>query len=218
MPIPPMPEWVTQPARQEMDAAASLAPSRLQSPEVRPYAANAGRDVRERGVRIHRLLELLPAGADVLLITRLAAHVAPDWSDEARAKMVQEVAKIYAQEAWLWQHPRQAEVSIAGTIMHEERAVAVSGQVDLVVHMPDAIVILDYKTGAHVPQRAEDVPQNYLLQLKLYDAVLRQIYPEHQVRCAILWTHTPELMWLDAQVAAAEFETLSTPEKLTVAA
>lgn len=218
MPIPPMPEWVMQPARQEMDAAASLAPSRLQSPEVRPYAANAGRDVRERGVRIHRLLELLPAGADVLLIARLAAHVAPDWSDEACAKMVQEVAKIYAQEAWLWQHPRQAEVSIAGTIMHEERAVAVSGQVDLVVHMPDAIVILDYKTGAHVPERAEDVPQNYLLQLKLYDAVLRQIYPKHQVRCAILWTHTPELMWLDAQVAGAVFETLSTPEKLTVAA
>jgi ATP-dependent helicase/nuclease subunit A len=214
----PLPEWAVQSVHAEVDVAATIAPSRLKPSEARPYAANAGRDVRERGVRIHRMLELLPAGADESLMLRLAAHVAPDWSDEARAKMVHEVARLYVQEAWLWQHPRQAEASIAGTISHTMQQIPVSGQVDLVVQMPEALVILDYKTGAYVPECAEDVPQNYLLQLKLYAALLQKIYPEKPIRCAILWTYTPKVMWLDAQVAAIAFEVAQASEKPTVAA
>lgn len=213
-----LPEWATRNACEETDMAATLAPSRLGAASTKAHAMNAGREIRERGVRIHRLLELLPAHAEESLIQRLADHIAPDWSNEARAAMAHEVAQLYTQEAWLWQHPRQAEASIAGTINHAGQKIPVSGQVDLIVHMPDALVILDYKTGMHVPDSAEEVPSGYLLQLKLYEALLQKIYPEKPIRCAILWTHTSTLMWLDAQVAAIGFEAAQWNEESTVAA
>ena len=37
----------------------------------------------------------------------------------------------------------------------------------------------------------------YLAQLAAYRAVLRRIYPDRPVRCALLWTDGPRLMPLD---------------------
>jgi ATP-dependent helicase/nuclease subunit A len=35
-----------------------------------------------------------------------------------------------------------------------------------------------------------------------YAALLRQIYPDRRVRCALLWTEGPRLMPLDEEVLA----------------
>jgi ATP-dependent helicase/nuclease subunit A len=40
-------------------------------------------------------------------------------------------------------------------------------------------------------------------QLALYRAVLRQIYPNHAIRAALLWTERPLLMELPAMVLDA---------------
>ncbi len=213
-----MPAWVSQPATPEGALTASLAPSRLEGATPKPYAMQASADTRQRGVRIHRILELLPANADEVLIARIAAHVAPEWEEGARNEAVAEVARLYSQEAWLWHHPRAAEASVAGTITHEGAKIPVSGQVDLLVHTPEAVVIVDYKTGREVPASAAEVPPNYILQLKLYAELLKQIYPQKPIRCAILWTRAPSLMWVDEAVTAMHFPALQSAVKPTVAA
>ena len=82
----------------------------------------------------------------------------------------------------------------------------------------DEIIILDYKTGMQVPKNANEVSLTYLLQLKVYAELVRRIYPHFTVRCAILWTHNAQLMWLDEPVSQAVFPPINSMVKSTVAA
>jgi ATP-dependent helicase/nuclease subunit A len=77
---------------------------------------------------------------------------------------------------------------------------------------------VDYKTGAHVPSHTSEVSLNYVLQLKIYRALVSQIYPNLPVRCAILWTHVPQLMWLDEVVEATPLPELNVMLKTGIAA
>lgn len=214
----PLPSWATTaPAAVELTIH-SLAPSSLEQPQTKPYAAKQSKGARERGVRIHRVLELLSASSDAAIITRLVHHIAPDWSADEQRAVIEMVSMLHMQEAWLWQNPHWPEVNVAGVITHQGAQIPVGGQIDMLVETADAMVILDYKTGSHVPKAASEVSVNYLLQLKIYDALLRQIYPHKSIRCAILWTHTAELMWLDEVVASTPFPDKDTMLKTRTAA
>ncbi len=197
VPPPPLPAWARLAPTPPTALSASLAPSHLGGAQ----SAAFDRGANTRGVRIHRVLELLSAEATEAEIRSLVHYLAPDWDSAAQEKTVAEISVLVTQERWLWQYPRQAEVAIAGTVMVEGAAVPVSGQVDALIHTPEAVVIVDYKTGSHVSARAEEVPEPYLLQLNTYRALVAQLYPDRPIRCAILWTSSPRLMWLDDAVA-----------------
>ena len=65
------------------------------------------------------------------------------------------------------------------------------------------MTVLDYKTDRPAPTTAEAAPDAYVLQMALYRAVLRQIFPNKLVRCALLWTEAPLLVELpDARLDA----------------
>ena len=59
---------------------------------------------------------------------------------------------------------------------------------------PAEILIVDYKTNHAPPLAAADAPHGYVRQLALYRAVLAKLYPHRDVRAALLWTETPDLM------------------------
>jgi ATP-dependent helicase/nuclease subunit A len=105
-----------------------------------------------------------------------------------------------------------------GLIRHQNAQIPVSGQIDLLIIKPTEIIIIDYKTTAHVAKELSEVSLNYLLQLKIYHALVSQLYPGLPVRCAIVWTHVPSLMWLDEAVAATPFPDKNTMVKSAVAA
>jgi len=199
----PLPAWAREPAPDRVSAEAVLSPSQMTVAIVSPYVASAGKDVRERGVRIHRVLELLDAASDAAAIRRLVRHVAPDWIDDECMAVTKEISALHREYHWLWEHARLPEAGIMGTLMVDGRPRAVNGQVDLMVHTPDATIILDYKTARHMPASPADVSLTYLLQLAAYRDLVREIYPGKPVRCAILWTHGPRLMWLDEAVEYA---------------
>jgi ATP-dependent helicase/nuclease subunit A len=93
----------------------------------------------------------------------------------------------------------RAEVSIAGRL--GERPLA--GQVDRLAVTPQQVLIADYKTNRPPPQslaEAQSRHGSYVIQLALYRAVLMRLYPDRPVRAALLWTETPELMEMPAQV------------------
>ena len=87
----------------------------------------------------------------------------------------------------------RAEVSIAGRLGDRP----LSGQVDRLVVTASEVLIADYKTNRPAPRDLAEVQSrygSYVGQLALYRTVLMRLYPDRQVRAALLWTDTPQLM------------------------
>ena len=63
-----------------------------------------------------------------------------------------------------------------------------SGVVDRMAVLPDEVWVADFKTNRAAPADVADTPVRYLRQLAAYRAVLRGIYPDRPVRCALVWT------------------------------
>jgi ATP-dependent helicase/nuclease subunit A len=68
---------------------------------------------------------------------------------------------------------------------------------DRLVVLPDRVIVADFKTNRRAPTKAEDTPVLYLRQMAAYRGVLRQVFPEREVRCALIWTHTGQVTVLD---------------------
>src|SRR6202000_3443760 len=77
----------------------------------------------------------------------------------------------------------RAEVPLTGVIGD----VVVGGLVDRLVVLPDRVLVADFKTNRRPPARVEDTPLMYLRQMASYRAVLRAIFPNRTVLCALIW-------------------------------
>jgi ATP-dependent helicase/nuclease subunit A len=74
--------------------------------------------------------------------------------------------------------------------------VVVAGLVDRLAVLPDAVIVADYKTNRAAPVEVADTPPAYLRQMAAYRAILRRIFPDRPVRCALVWTRTARVMAL----------------------
>jgi ATP-dependent helicase/nuclease subunit A len=80
----------------------------------------------------------------------------------------------------------------------------ISAQVDRLAVTANEVIIVDYKTNRPPAHRSEDVDPAYVFQMAVYRAALAQIYPDHIVRCVLLWTDGPFILELaPAQLEAA---------------
>lgn len=198
----PMPAWVHSAPPSVPERQRVLSPSRLMEQPV-ALGGKAGANVR--GVRIHRVLQFLQADSDANTLAQLLTLAAPEWEASARAQAASEIAALHASERWLWEYPAHAELSIGGTV----NGAIYSGQIDRLVITPEAVVVVDYKTGSHVPATPEAAPEGYRLQMKVYKALLQPLYPERKIRSALLWTAIPALMWMDEAVDATPWPNLT---------
>ena len=102
----------------------------------------------------------------------------------------------------------RAEVALSGSAPALPPGVAVSGRIDRLVITPERVLVVDYKTNRPAPDRIEDADPAYGLQLAVYVAVLRRLYPDRPVEAALVWTDGPRLMavpqaLMDAALKAA---------------
>ena len=56
-----------------------------------------------------------------------------------------------------------------------------------------------------IPQNPSKVPKMYLRQLATYKKLMRDIYPDRQSECFIIWTEVPTLMKIEEDILA-EYE------------
>ncbi|MBL8531456.1 MAG: PD-(D/E)XK nuclease family protein, partial [Hyphomonadaceae bacterium] len=156
-----------------------------------------------RGRLIHALLQRLPEAAPE---SREAAALR--WLErqgveaaEAAALARESLAVINdARFAPVFSLSSRAEAPIIGSVGGK----AVSGIVDRLAIETDRVLVLDFKTDRPAPTDAALAPEGYVLQLALYRAVLRTIFPAKAVACALLWTEKPHLMDLpEARLDAA---------------
>jgi ATP-dependent helicase/nuclease subunit A len=79
---------------------------------------------------------------------------------------------------------------------------AMSAQIDRLAVTEDRVLIVDYKTLRPPPAAEEKVAPIYLRQLAAYQAALARIYPDREIRCALLWTEGPRLMPISPEILA----------------
>jgi ATP-dependent helicase/nuclease subunit A len=151
-----------------------------------------------RGLLIHRLLQLLPD-----LPTERRAEAArsllqrePDLTQAQRREMADAALGVLddAQFAAVFGPGSRAEAAIAGGSPELPRRLAVSGRVDRLVVADDRVLVIDFKTNRPAPDRIEDADPAYLVQMAVYTAVLRSVFPGRRIEAALVWTDGPKLM------------------------
>lgn len=144
----------------------------------------------QRGTLIHKLLEILPP---LEKSSRKQASLGflknEGISEDAALEMIEIAERILETYPDLFTPLSKGEVSLTGRLGGK----ILSGQLDRLIFNEDHILIVDYKTHTKVPQKLEDIPQTYIKQMAIYRAALKQIYPELDILCGLLWTEIPRL-------------------------
>ncbi len=199
------PDWRPAPPPVEPPRPAPLAPSRpdgvglgavpaADSPLAeREMAGNRFR----RGQLIHALLQHLPSVAAgdqrqaALRYLVRPGHKLPDGDAEG---MVSEVMGIlaHAELAPLFGPGSRAEVPLTGVVGD----VVIGGLVDRLVVLPDQVLVADFKTNRRTPADVAATPVMYLRQMASYRAVLRRVFSNRPVRCALIWTRQAQAVLL----------------------
>ena len=190
--LPDLPEHLTGPPLPEPDPPRPLSPSETvdDSPGLPPFSETVS-DPFARGRFIHKLLEHLP---DVALDQRdaLAQHIQrrddSSLTDAEKQGATAEAFGLLAHPDWqvLFGPESQAEVPVTGLINGQ----VISGRLDRIAITNDVVWIADYKTNRPPPQEVSSIPTAYLMQMRGYRGLIQKIYPNHRVRCLLLWTHT----------------------------
>jgi ATP-dependent helicase/nuclease subunit A len=182
-----------------------LAPSRPEGVELGSVPAAdsplAERDAEgnrfRRGQLIHSLLQHLPGLAlderwdAAIRFLDKPVHALPAGESERIAGEVLAVM-THPDLAPLFGPDGRAEVPLTGVVGNS----VVGGQVDRLVVLPDRVLVADFKTNRRPPVRVEDTPVMYLRQMASYRAVLRAIFPNRPVVCALVWTREARVVIL----------------------
>ena len=193
-----LPDWALRPAADPGRPPRPLVPSAMQDDAADPPPLQGGDlSAMQRGKWLHSLFERLP---DVPPETRETA--AMQWLERQaglldaaeRADMVASVLRTLNDPQWaqIFSADALAEVPLAARV--GERVI--SGTVDRLHISESAVQVVDFKTARHPPDSLEAIPAAYVRQMAAYRAVLRQIYPGHDIRVALLYTQTPRLFVL----------------------
>jgi ATP-dependent helicase/nuclease subunit A len=215
-----VPDWARLPAPLEQLPPRPLAPSSLGDDlTAYPPPSPAMRAAAERGRLLHALFERLPA-----LAAEQRVPAAVRWllgaggvADEGAARALAEDACRILSDPLLGEifvPHALAEAPIAAVV---ESGHVVAGTVDRLLVTDDRVLVLDYKTGRAIPDRAEDAPVQHLRQMAAYTDALARIFPGRRIEAALLYTAGPRLFPLSAELLARHKpDYLGTQQKLAL--
>lgn len=192
-----LPTWAFSPPPDEPTPSVPLAPSRPGEDEPAakgPLDTDEGWKFR-RGVIAHRILESLPQLPIARREKALAAYLARKQlglSAQEQSSFAREIMAVlnHPDFAPIFGEGSAAEVPVVG--LAEKHVL--SGQMDRVLVRGDDVLIVDYKTNRPPPREESGVAAVYLRQMAAYVSVMKKIYPNKNIRCALLWTDGPHLM------------------------
>ncbi|NVD44227.1 double-strand break repair helicase AddA [Qipengyuania atrilutea] len=201
-----LPEWARRPVGEEPRPPRPLAPSAMGEfePADPPLAADRLAIAARCGVLIHALLERLPAvAADRREEAARAwlARQADDLGEDTRAEIARSALGVIAEPdfADVFGRDALAEVPFSAIVGGQ----VVAGTVDRLLVTPTKITVVDFKTARRPPETLADIPDATVMQMAAYVAALEAIYPGREVAAAVLYTQTPQLFPLPAEMLAA---------------
>ncbi|MGX7952300.1 double-strand break repair helicase AddA [Tsuneonella sp. HG249] len=208
-----MPEWAVTPIGPEPRPPRPLAPSSAGSEQGAdpPFPPDAAREAARRGVLIHRLLERLPdvkPGKRLATASAWLARQAADLADADREQILSSALAVLQDPgfAQVFSPAALAEVPLAATVGGQ----VIAGTADRLLIEPARITVVDFKTARRPPARLADVPESTLRQMSAYAAALEVIYPGREICAAVLYTQTPILISIPAEMLEARKSLLST--------
>jgi ATP-dependent helicase/nuclease subunit A len=200
-----LPGWLMSPAPQEARPPRPLAPSGLGGEEGSdpPFPPELSVDAARRGVLIHALLERLPAvppSERTSRATSWLARQAPelDTADCEELLAISRAVLATPEFAELFGPDALAEVPLAAVVGGQ----VIAGTADRMLVTDDTVTVLDFKTARRPPATLADVPEATLRQMAAYVAALEAIFPDREVRAAVLYTQTPLLIALPPELMA----------------
>lgn len=204
-----LPNWALNPAPQEPSPPSPIRPSQQteikdneavfnpsnifmkpQSQDLNPHDLNP----MKKGIITHKILQYLPDIADHLRDDKALKYLekyGSELSDAHKESILSDVKRLlqHPDYAEFFQSSGRSEVPLSGVV----GKYVVNAQIDRLIVSEDRIWIIDYKTNQHVPNTLSATPKAYIQQMALYRALVSQIYPNHEIDCALLWTSGPEM-------------------------
>lgn len=158
----------------------------------------------ERGLAVHRLLQVLPtmpASERRAAANRYLGRIGNSWPDGETDRLWESVDTVLHDSGFsaIFEDGSRAEVELMGRVALGSSERAVSGRIDRLVVTNDEVLIVDYKTNRPPPADLRDVPQVHVAQMALYRALLAPLYPDREIRAALVYTEAPVLIAVSAQ-------------------
>ncbi|MFN6007624.1 MAG: 3'-5' exonuclease, partial [Paracoccaceae bacterium] len=188
-----LPAWTGAPAPETARPAKVLSPSDLGG--AKALSGEPEAEAKARGTALHLLLERLPGTAPESWPARAAALIA-DPSLAADALVQVRAILAHPDLVPMFTPDTLAEVAVSAPWQN----CILMGSIDRLIVTPDRVMIVDYKSNALIPDRADAIPEGILRQLGAYAHMVAQIYPDRRIESAILWTRAPVLMPVDPEI------------------
>lgn len=201
-----LPIWATEPAAAPDRPAQPLSPSDLGGAKVMPGEVDgSGEDAaKARGTALHLLLEHLP-NARRADWPNFSAALIPDPAE--RAALLAEAAAVLTAHPQIFAAEALSEVTFIASLNGQPML----GTIDRLLIAHDHILAVDFKSNHRTPATAAQTPEGILRQMAAYAEALRQIYPNHRIDTAILWTRTATLMPLPPDIVRAALQRTTIP-------
>ena len=189
-----VPDWVTPSTTAQIWPIAPRAPSELGGEKVVSGGlAQSNPDALRLGTAVHLLLEVLPNTKQSTwsgVIARLIdADIFAAALREATGLLANpDLAHIFSPESL-------AEVDITAHLP-ELGGDAIQGSIDRLIISAQKVLAVDFKTNQVVPATPDQVPESILRQMGAYASALSQVFPDHEIETAVLWTKSQYLMQL----------------------
>ena len=216
-----VPEFLHRPADTDLSAHKTLSPSQaLDEEQNGPDATlspltDGNEDRFLYGRIVHKLLEFLPDCAPgrraPLAQNYLIRHYQEELDDLQRQNLIAETLRILDTPdfAPLFSLNSRAEVPIIGTLRIADSEITIAGQVDRLAVTDKDVLIIDYKTNRPPPEQVSGVHATYVTQMALYRQLLQTTFPNHTVRCVLLWTDGPRAMELPEEMLTHGLENMT---------
>lgn len=185
-----LPEVFTRPAPEYQPPEPSVKPSDLGGAKALPGDQGLDEEAaKARGTRLHLLLEHLPK-LPTTQWAEMAARLLPMAED--RAELLTEASAVLNAPALahIFAPDALAEVPLTANLGKHR----LYGIVDRLIITPQKVLAVDFKSNAQVPDDFRRCPKGLLRQMGAYGHALAQIYPDHDIECALLWTRNATLM------------------------
>lgn len=159
---------------------------------------------RTLGTVVHNLFEFLPGLPEAEREAAAKKFLAkPAWalSEKDQEQSLKQVMSILTDPEFgkLFGPNSRAEVSITGLFNKDGEKQMMSGQIDRLVVDDKTVTIVDFKNSRKVPKDQNGVQTKYIMQLAAYRLALKEIYPDKQIKCALLYTREAKLVPVSGQ-------------------
>lgn len=169
-----------------------LHPSSLHGGDVETYSAETMKELQQRGIAIHRMLERLTDGEDRSKVKKKMHH---EWDGVLTGR---EFDSCWEEACAVVDHFDFHDLFSAASyqdarneisLLYRDKDQDVYGMVDRLIIRENEIILIDYKTNARATlENMQQLAQDFFPQIRQYGMGAQQLWPQKKIRLLLLFT------------------------------